>query len=73
MLTCSLEISTDVDNLYKIFLSEKLSSPRANCTIKKGKTLIFEIIAKDSVSMKAFTNSILNMIQTYEKTVILTK
>lgn len=67
MISCTLEIKDNVEDLHKIFLSEKLSSERAQCTIKKKNTLIFKIKAKDPVSMKAFLNSILKIIQTYNK------
>ena len=67
MITCRLVINEDVDDLYKIFLSEKLSSDRAECKIKKNKELEFEITAKDPISMKAFLNSILKIIHVYQK------
>ena len=67
-MNCSLEIHEDVDELYRIFMSEKLESDRAKCRIKKGKSLIFEIVASDPVSMKAFLNTILKIIETYNKT-----
>jgi tRNA threonylcarbamoyladenosine modification (KEOPS) complex Pcc1 subunit len=68
MITCSLKVHENVDDLYKIFLSETLKSDRAECTVEKDKALTFNIKAKDPVSMKAFLNSILKIIQTYEKT-----
>ena len=67
MISCTLEVYENVDDLYKIFLSEKLKSDRAECVITKNKALSFEIKAKDPVSMKAFVNSILKIIQTYDK------
>ena len=67
MITCILEISEDVEDLHKIFLAEKLESDRAKCEIRKNKTLIFEVTAKDPVSMRAFTSSILKIIETYQK------
>jgi len=67
MISCSLELNTDVDDLYKILKSEELKSPRAHCTIKKNKRLILKIEAKDPVSMKAFLNTILKIIETYQK------
>ncbi|AJF61149.1 TPA: hypothetical protein HA239_05175 [Candidatus Woesearchaeota archaeon] len=67
MITCTLEISENVGELYKVFLSEKLQSDRASCRMTKGRTLKFEIEAKDPVSMRAFTNSILRIIETHEK------
>jgi tRNA threonylcarbamoyladenosine modification (KEOPS) complex Pcc1 subunit len=67
MISCTLEINEDIDDLYQLFLPENLKSDRAECTIKKGKTLKFTITAKDPVSMKAFTNSVLNIIHTYQK------
>ncbi|MBN2368130.1 hypothetical protein JXC34_03850 [Candidatus Woesearchaeota archaeon] len=67
MIACRLVFTENVEELHKIFLSEKLNSDRAECRIEKGKTLVFEINAKDPVSMKAFMNSILNIVQTYEK------
>jgi tRNA threonylcarbamoyladenosine modification (KEOPS) complex Pcc1 subunit len=68
MITCSLEVHENVDELYKLFTSEKLSSERAECQIKKGKSLEFKIRANDPVSMKAFLNTILKIIETYNKT-----
>ena len=67
MITCKLEIDENVEDLYKIFLSEKLQSDRAICNIKKGKTLVFEVKAKDPISMRAFTNSILKTIEIHDK------
>jgi len=68
MITCTLEIKENVEDLYKIFLPERLKSDRATCKItKKGGKLRFEINANDAVSMKAFLNSILKIIQTYDK------
>ncbi len=73
MITCSLEIHDKVEDLYKIFMSERLESDRAECKIKKDKTLIFKIKAKDPVSAKAFLNSILKIIETYDKTKSISK
>jgi len=67
MISCTLKVNENIDDLYKIFLSEKLKSDRAECIITKNKELLFEITAKDPVSMKAFLNSILKIIQTYNK------
>ncbi|MEK6917049.1 MAG: hypothetical protein AABW92_04870 [Nanoarchaeota archaeon] len=67
MITCKLEIDENVEELYKIFLSEKLQSDRASCNIKKGKTLVFEVKAKDSISMRAFMSSILKIIEIHNK------
>ena len=67
MITCTLKVTENIENLYKIFCAEKLESKRAKCTIIKGDALIFDIEAKDPVSMKAFTNSILKIIQTHDK------
>ena len=68
MISCFLEVNDNAEELYEIFKPEHLDSERARCKIKKGRSLIFEIEAKDPVSMKAFTNSILNIIITYQKT-----
>ena len=68
MIACSMEVHDNVDDLYKIFKSEKLESDRAECNIKKGKSLVFEIKANDPVSMRAFLNTILKIIETYQKT-----
>ena len=68
MITCELKVQDNIDDLYRIFMSEKLDSDRANCKIKKNKNLVFEITAKDPVSMKAFLNSILKIINVYQKT-----
>jgi tRNA threonylcarbamoyladenosine modification (KEOPS) complex Pcc1 subunit len=67
MITCTLEVSDNINDLQKIFLSENLETNRAKCTISKDKTLKFSIVAKDPVSMKAFVNSILKVIETYNK------
>ena len=67
MITCTLEFSENVNDIYKICLSENLESNRAKCIMSKGKTLKFKIDAKDPVSMKAFVNSILKIVQTYNK------
>jgi tRNA threonylcarbamoyladenosine modification (KEOPS) complex Pcc1 subunit len=66
-MKCSLEVHENVDELYQVFLSEKLESDRASCTIKKDTTLVFEVKAKDPVSMRAFLNTILKIIETYDK------
>lgn len=68
MISCTLEIHENVDDLYRIFKSEALESERAKCTITKKKLLSFQIEAKDPVSMKAFLNTILKIIETYDKT-----
>ena len=67
MISCTLKVNENIDDLYKIFLSEKLKSDRAECVITKTDVLLFEIKAKDPISMKAFLNSILKIIQTYDK------
>ena len=68
MITCTLRFEDNIEDLYKIFLSENLESDRAKCVISKdNKKLNFKITAKDPVSMKAFVNSILKIVQTYEK------
>ncbi len=74
MIVCSLKIQDRVDEIYKLFLSEKLESDRAYCKIKKIKkenkeySLVFNVRAKDPVSMRSFLNTILKIIETYEKT-----
>ncbi len=73
MIVSTLEIHENVEDLYRIFLSEKLESDRAECSIKKGKSLIFKIRAKDPVSMKSFLNTILKIIETYNKTKAIVK
>ncbi len=67
MITCVLEVHENVDDLHRIFKAEKLESSRASCEISKGKTLKFDIKAHDPVSMKAFLNTILKIIETYDK------
>jgi len=67
MIKCRIELEDDVSDLYKIFLSETLSSDRAECKVTKTDVLVFDIAAKDTVSMKAFVNSILKVIETYQK------
>ena len=72
MITCSLVVHEDVDDLFRIFMSEKLESERASCAIKRGENLTFKIRADDPVSMRAFLNTILKTIETYKKTRALT-
>lgn len=67
IITCTLEFSDNIEDIYKICLSEKLESERAKCVMSKGKSLKFNITAKDPVSMRAFVNSILKIVQTYDK------
>ncbi len=67
MITCTLEFSENINDIYEIFLSENLESNRAKCVISKGKTLKFQITANDPVSMKAYVNSILKIVQTHNK------
>ena len=67
MITCELKFEEDIEELYRLFESDTLSSKRASCRITKGKDLVFKIEAKDPVSMKAFLNSILKVVQTYRK------
>lgn len=67
MITCNIQVTKNIDDLHKIFLSEKLQTNRAKCSISKDKTLNFLIEANDPVSMKAFVNSILKVIETYNK------
>ena len=67
MISCILKVHENVDELYKIFSSEKLKSDRAECVITKDNALIFEVKANDPVSMKAFLNSILKIIQIHDK------
>ena len=67
MINCTLEFSENINDIYKNFLSENLESDRAKCIMSKGKTLKFQITANDPVSMKAFVNSILKVVQTYDK------
>jgi hypothetical protein len=73
MITCSLEVHDDVDDLHKIFLSERFESERAQCIIKKGESLKFSLSAKDPVAMKSLLNSILKVIETYQKTARIVK
>ena len=68
MISCSLVVHEDVEDLYKIFLSENMKSDRAECKIsKKGDSLVFDITSTDAVSMKAFINSILKIVETFNK------
>jgi tRNA threonylcarbamoyladenosine modification (KEOPS) complex Pcc1 subunit len=66
MITCRLETDFS-EELYQIFLLENLKSERAECEIKKGKALVFMLKSKDAIGMKALINSILNVIETYNK------
>ncbi|MCM2325438.1 MAG: hypothetical protein NDI94_03165 [Candidatus Woesearchaeota archaeon] len=66
MITCKLETDFS-EELYQIFLLENLKSERAECEIKKGKALVFMLKSKDAIGMKALINSILNVIETYNK------
>jgi len=67
MIKCTLEVEDEVEALYKIFLSENLNSKKARCSISKNTTLKFTITSKDPVGIKALINSILKIIQTYNK------
>lgn len=67
MITAKLVVTDNIEDIYRIFLAEKLESKRAKCTVKLGKELVFEVKAKDPTSMKAFMNSILNVIEIYSK------
>jgi tRNA threonylcarbamoyladenosine modification (KEOPS) complex Pcc1 subunit len=67
MIKAKITVDKNIDGLYLVFKAEKLETKRASCTIKKGKSLIFEVEAKDPTSMKAFMNSIMNTIEIYEK------
>jgi tRNA threonylcarbamoyladenosine modification (KEOPS) complex Pcc1 subunit len=71
MIKAKITVDKHIDELYLVFKAEKLETKRASCTIKKSKSkvksLIFEVEAKDPVSMKAFMNSIMNTIEIYEK------
>jgi len=68
MITCTLRFKEDNDDLYKIFLSESLESDRAVCRIENKEELVFNLEAKDPVSMRAFISTILKIVQTYQKT-----
>jgi len=67
MISCTLNVQEDVDDLYSLFEAENLESSRAKCTIIKEKSLVFKITADDPVSMRAFISSILKIIETYNK------
>ncbi len=68
MITCSLQIEDDADDICKLLLAERLDTGRASCEIKKKRGLRLEIRAKDPTSMKSILNTVLKIIETYEKT-----
>ncbi|MFH2020962.1 MAG: KEOPS complex subunit Pcc1 [archaeon] len=71
-MRCTLTISSHADELYDVFKPENFDSSRARCIIQKDKkSLVFDIDAKDPVSMKACLNSILKIVETYEKVSVL--
>jgi tRNA threonylcarbamoyladenosine modification (KEOPS) complex Pcc1 subunit len=67
MIKCQLSIDNNIDHLHKIISAEKFVSKRATITLSKSNNLSIIIEAKDPISMKAYVNSILNIINTYEK------
>ena len=64
-----LEIkSKDIESLYAIAKSEVGKKDRSEIIIKKKNGLIiFNILAKDIVALKASTNHIYKTIETFEK------
>ena len=72
MYKCTIEMDgahEDVDNLKKIFDSEKkVEDKRANWRLeaKDGKILFF-VEAKDAVAMRATSNTIMKNLAVYEK------
>lgn len=68
MITCTVTVHDNKDQLYNLFKAQNLESKRATCTIENSKELTFTITAKDPISLKAFVTSILNTIHVFEKT-----
>lgn len=58
----------DSDTLYGCFQPEILEGDRADIELKKVKGfLLFEVKAKDSIALRAMTNSINKLLTVYEK------
>lgn len=66
-MRCILAVEEDVSELHNIFLAEDLNTKRARCKIEKGEVLKFTIDANDPIGMRALINSILKVIETYQK------
>ncbi|MBS3112575.1 hypothetical protein J4418_00625 [Candidatus Woesearchaeota archaeon] len=63
-----ITIKKDIENLYKSFLPEIASTPRAIINLKKtDNKLKFIIEAQDSVALRAILNSITKLLDVYEK------
>lgn len=61
-------ITENVDNLYKCFLPEIISTSRAKINLKKeDNKLKFIIETKDSVALRAMLNSVTKLLNVYEK------
>ena len=59
---------TDPETLSKAFFSEKKMGDRSSFELKrKGKEAVFKIKAKDAVALRARLNSIVKLLQVYEK------
>lgn len=63
-----LEFIKDFENLYLIFKSENLNFERAKCKFYiKDNKLIIEVEAKDIIAFKTILNTILKIVETYER------
>jgi tRNA threonylcarbamoyladenosine modification (KEOPS) complex Pcc1 subunit len=74
MINCEITLKKNLDEIYKLFLPEikQAKTKRAEYTLEKtNKSLRFVIEAKDIKSFKAFVNSIIKIIETYNKVAVL--
>lgn len=70
-MICNLEINKRIEdnkNILKILNSENLNFKRAKARFEIKETkLIIRIESKDTIAMKTILNTILKIIETYEK------
>ncbi|MEM3374162.1 MAG: KEOPS complex subunit Pcc1 [Candidatus Woesearchaeota archaeon] len=67
-MKAELEFFNDVENLYKILQAENLNFQRAHCNyFIENKKLIIKVEAKDIIAFKTILNTILKIIEVYEK------
>lgn len=70
MISCLITLHEDIENIHQLFLAElpNAESRRAGYTVKKKKDCLeIEIRAKDVTSLKAFTISVLKILETYSR------
>lgn len=63
-----LFVEGNPSDLYKLLKNEDIKTHRTECSIKKDKNgIIFNIVSKDSVALRATLNSITKLLTVYEK------